>query len=175
MKFESQPTYNQIEQYELPPDEGWQHLEDLPQDLYDIVTLHALAGAEGDSIDETAVPSLSLEEAYDIYDDWLRNDQQLLVGRDEDGRIEGMISYYLQPQQAPFMESVAVYPEAQQSGLGMQLIAEAIREITSTTDAEYVVAQAQERVAKIYERKLGALAVTQANNLVTVRVYIERE
>lgn len=167
----SRPT---IEQYELPRDAQWQSIDDVADDLIDITTLHMMAGSLAETIDEVVVPYVTLDDIYEVYDDWSSNEQQIVVARSEDDRIVGMVSYYMRPESEPFMESVAVHPDAQGSGIGMELIAVAIENIARTTDAEYVVAQAQERVAHIYERKLGAVSVASAAHLVTMHVDIVR-
>lgn len=159
---------NIIERYQLPDDEGWQDIDDVPADLRRTVELHIMSRTPGESNEDVRLPNITLDEFYDVYDDWVRNDQQVRLVRDSEGGVVGMISYYLQRNGTPFMESVAVDPEERGGGIGGQLIASSAAELRGV-GAETASTMAQPRVVEMY-KKMGAQVVGRVGDLVKMSI-----
>jgi GNAT superfamily N-acetyltransferase len=152
----------QVENYILPTEAEWVDIDAVPQDLRDIVELHMLAMSEGNTIEEVSRRAADLEEIYDVYDGW-SGSQRILVARDENGHVCGMLSYYLMSTGVPFAESVAVDPQAQGNEIGSALIEAALEEMRHVSDADHAIAQAQSRVVEIYARRWGAQILSKDN------------
>lgn len=147
-----------VELYHLPTDSEWRSDEDVPKDFRQVVELQMMARMDGDSIDSITRSSVSLDDIYQVYDDW-KGGQEVLVSRDDDGKIVGMLSYYFESDGTPFFESVAVDPDVQGEGVGGALIDAAIGKVHDTGYRGNIIARAQDRVVGIYERKWGAKVV----------------
>lgn len=124
--YELLPKPN-IEDYHLP--EGvWQSIDDVPEDFKRIVQLNNMAQSPARSIEEARLLPATLEDIYGAYDDWSTG-QEILVARDENGKVIGMLDYYYKPNGKAFVEAVAVHPDAQQGGIGAKLISAALNKL----------------------------------------------
>lgn len=162
---------DRVESYELPIESDWQTVDDVPEDFRRIAELHLMARANGEYIDDVSREATTIEGLNDLYDDW-SGGQEIRILRGEDEEIIGMLSYYTQPDGTPFLESVGVDPEHQQTGAGATLIDATLDELRQTSTAEYATAQAQSRVVDIYQRKWDAEVIKSdpATGLVTIAV-----
>lgn len=171
-----QPYYSvlQYDLEQLQPDE-WTDINDVPDDIKQIVGLQKMAQADGDYIDEVKFEPATYDEVMDTIDNW-GTDQKVFVERDEQRKIIGILSYYVKANGVPFFEVVAVDPHYQQYGTGARLIDTALQDAALETDAPVALAQAQERVVAIYERKWGAEVVARNgdNGQVTIEVPLPR-
>ena len=148
-------TTPQIDKLQLPADPDWQTMDDVPSEFRQVVELHMMAQRDGAYIDDVQRAPVSLDEVYETYDGWSAG-QTVLVSRSDEGSIDGMLSYYFEKDGTPFLESVAVDPDVQGSGIGAALIDEALEDLRATSEAPYAIARAQSRVLDIYTRRWGA-------------------
>lgn len=148
-----------IEVYELPSDSEWEALRDVPKDFVQITELQMMAKADGAYVSDVDRGAVSLDDVFETYDDW-NGGQTVLIARDEDGDVAGILSYYIENDGTPFFESVAVDPSQQRAGIGDRLIRAGLKKVHTETGADAVVAQAQARVVAFYERHYGAEVIS---------------
>lgn len=162
---------NGVEVYNLPSDSDWETLRDVPTDFVQITELQMMAKADGAYVSDVDRDAVSLDDVFETYDDW-NGGQTVLLARDEDGDIVGMLAYYLEKDGTPFFESVAVDPTQQRAGIGDRLIRAGLDKVHTETGADAVVAQAQARVVAFYERHYGAevISIDQKTGRALIRV-----
>lgn len=145
-----------IERYRLPDGEVWRDIDAVPEDICSIVGLQQMARSSERSIEEVRyLRPKTIDEINDVMDEW-GPDQRIVIARDEERQITGMLSYYYTSTGVPFFESVAVKPSAQRSGTGRTLIDTMLAHIKAESSQPYVKARAQARVVDIYVRGWGA-------------------
>lgn len=160
-----------VERYQLP-DDGWSSIDEVPADFRQIVELQMMARDDAASNDQVARHSVDLDEVYAVYDDWVGG-QNIFVVRNDDGGIDGMLSYYLESDGTPFFESVAVDPDTQGGGIGRALIDHALEDVAQhSPQAEFVITRAQNRVVELYESRWGAQPLDDTSQAGVVRMAI---
>ena len=104
----------QIKPYELPNDEGWTSIDNVPSELKRVIELYSMA--LNDNVEGNA-PDLELDKLYEVYDSL--SHQEIVVAEDS-GEVVGVMSYDLK-RKVPFFEGVAVDPEYRQMGVASKL------------------------------------------------------
>lgn len=163
-----------VETYDIPDEADWQSLDDVPLDFVQIVELQQMALNNGETIEDVVRGPVDLDTILETRENWLEDDAHIVVARDDEGAVIGMLSYYFLQQKQPFIDSAAVDPDIQRAGVLTGMMAAALEELRSS-GAEFVHLRAQARVASIYERKWAAevIKVDQNTGRVLMRISIQ--
>lgn len=162
-----------VEDFQLPDEADWRSLEDVPSDLVQVVELQRMALSDGDAIEDVGREPVDLDTVLEAHENWLKDDAHIVVVRDDEGAVIGMLSYYFLQRGLPFIESAAVDPNAQGAGILSDMVAATLEELRPS-GAEFAHFRAQARVADIYTRKWAAEVqeVDQVTGRVLMRIPI---
>ena len=111
-----------IQTYQLPPDEGWEELSNVPPELLRAAEIYA--GALQDGVDSPTPTFETIDEFYETYD--AMSGQKNLVAK-RGAAVVGVASYDF-GRNVPFFDGVAVDSEERGSGVGAALLGKVLNE-----------------------------------------------
>lgn len=147
-------------EYTIPQDVGWHELDEVPGDLLRLMSLYRTALQDED---DHVRPLETLDEFYDIYDQF-RDNRCFVAGVREDGRdiITTVANYRRTSDGDSFGEGIATTPDYRGSGMA-RFTLQHLLDVAAHDGSRELRVRAQPRTTALWER-MGARAIGSAES-----------